>query len=190
MSDHLLCSPNSTKTRLKLLSKVLNRSPGRASPCLYKRKPRNVRVVAARAVAIHTPRGPVAPFSRVSQGVGIATKPRLPSPACDVSQVPSSPSTGRGFGRGHGLLLSTSQREDQMERCASGEAVVVGGLVIGPGVVVKTLVSSLVRFLVLVSASSPSPGCRRLPLTRIVVGPMRRRPTRLACCVVGWKDSR
>lgn len=33
-----------------------------------------------------------------------------------------------------------------MERCASGEAVIVGGLVIGPGFVIKTLVSSFFPF--------------------------------------------
>lgn len=56
-------------------------------------------------------------------------------------------------------MLSTSQREDQMERCASGEAVIVGGLVIGPMVVIKTLVSPLVLSLPLFTSSAPEPAC-------------------------------
>lgn len=37
------------------------------------------------------------------------------------------------------LLLSTPQREDEMERCASGQCVVFGSLVIGPVVIAHRL---------------------------------------------------
>lgn len=41
--------------------------------------------------------------------------------------------------RGPLSLLSTPQREDQVERCASGKGVIVGGLVVGPAVVAHRL---------------------------------------------------
>ena len=97
---------------------------------------------AVRLATIDTPGEPGPSFSRVFEDAGIVTKPRLPS-AHKLSDALIAVRGEEGRS-GRGLLHSTSQREDQVERCASGEAVVVGGLVVGPAVVVQTLVSPLV----------------------------------------------
>lgn len=64
-------------------------------------------------------------------------------------------------------LLSTPQREDQMERCASGKGVVVGGLVVGPAVIAHRLWSALLHVSLHCSIlSSPPTGHRSAPYMR------------------------
>lgn len=76
-----------------------------------------------------------------------------------------------------GLLLSTSQRENQVERCASGEAVIIGGLVVGPEGFHKD--SGQLSDLFLGLAIIPLRLLQLavlLPLNWSAVCPMRRRP--------------
>lgn len=150
MSPCLLRSANTTNTRLKLLSEVSNHRLVVSHP--YEGRPRSAKAMPS----VSSPsirRGELGVASSqslmISAGESGWHPPllRLPSPAYELSDCRRGRRQRVGIGASGGLLLSASQREDQVERCASGEAVVVGGLVVGPEGIAKTLVSHSCSFL-------------------------------------------